>query len=168
MRQNKPMNDKQSVCLAVLSLLLALPLLAGCVLPDRADDADYARTALIGLPRDDLLACAGVPSRSYKADNSEYFTYESESVQRDGDEEFFFTKPSSRDYFRPRGSFSAFSVRKETCSATFILRNGRVVALNYIDHQGNSSLAQCYPVVGNCLSYSSAIPPSARGPFVPR
>ena len=44
-----------------LSLAILLPLLAACA-STRSDQAALARTALVGLPKSDLLSCAGAPA----------------------------------------------------------------------------------------------------------
>src|SRR3954454_22104349 len=50
--------------------------LASCANP-RADEALFAQQAFIGMPKQTLLSCAGVPERSTTVDNLEYFTYTS-------------------------------------------------------------------------------------------
>src|SRR3954454_19673290 len=50
--------------------------LASCANP-RADEALFAQQAFIGMPKQTLLSCAGVPERSTAIDNLEYYTYTS-------------------------------------------------------------------------------------------
>src|SRR3954447_1791188 len=59
---------------AGLFLILAAGALASCANPD-ADRAADARQVLVGMPKETLLSCAGVPQRSASIDNSEFLTY---------------------------------------------------------------------------------------------
>jgi len=134
----------------VPTLALAALALAACANP-LAERAVIAQQALRGMPKQALLACAGVPERSTQVDNIEYFTY-----------------VSRREEYAPGPSFGVFGGTgglglgaqlplggydrgyTTTCEATFTLRNGVVEQLVY---GGNSSerLGQCYRIVQNCL-----------------
>jgi hypothetical protein len=135
---------------------LALGLTA-CANP-RAEEAVNARTALVGLSREQVLACAGVPARSAVSGDKEFFTYESQSVSSSG--------PSlSTGFGLGLGGFGSRygtgigigvplgggDIRRDTCQATFVMHRGVVSALNYSDPQGNSDLGQCQRIVGPCM-----------------
>lgn len=124
--------------------------LAGCANP-RSEQAVIARTALIGMPEEVLLSCAGVPDRSRSEGYRDYFTYMSERL-----------------YSTPRASFGVFggsghfgtgigipygmNVHSDMCEATFTLENGIVSDITYNTVPGiGSRYGQCYYIVQNCL-----------------
>lgn len=156
--------------MASVGLLMGL---AACANP-RAEEAANARTALVGMSREQVLACAGVPARSAVSGEQEFFTYESQSVSGYGPSTGFGLGIGGLGGGRvgtgiglgvPLGGGD---VRRETCQATFVLERGTVRELNYADPQGNSSLAQCQRIVGPCmdamLSGGTAPPPPPRTP----
>lgn len=133
--------------------LFAAAALAACANAD-AEKAAGARTSLVGMPKERLLACAGVPDKSATVDNLEYYTYSSHEA-----------RPSGSGVSIGLGGFGGVggglfgggigvplsSPSVKTCEATFTLRNGRVETLSY---GGNGSdgapLGQCWHIVENC------------------
>jgi hypothetical protein len=133
--------------------LLAVAAMGACANAD-AEKAAGARTSLVGLPKERLLACAGVPDKSAAVDNLEYYTYTSREP-----------RPSGGGVSVGLGGFGGTggglfgggigiplsSSSAKTCEATFTLRNGLVEALTY---GGNGSdgapLGQCWRIVENC------------------
>lgn len=134
--------------------LLVLSALAACANP-RADEALFAQTALIGMPRQTLLSCAGVPERTATVDNLEYFTYRSARVVSFPSTAFSFvgTRYAGDVGVAVGIPLYAQDVRSYSCEATFTLRNGRVERIVYTgdDSSGGARLAQCYNIVENCL-----------------
>lgn len=125
---------------------LALAALAACASPE-ADLAKRAPQTLVGMPKGDLLACAGVPQRSAVApDGTEYLSYGREQIN------------IHRDYDPPGllgggGPFSIFGevdtwTTEYSCEATFAVRQGRVAELRYNE---NRDIQLCYQMIGNCL-----------------
>ena len=157
--------------LAAGGLLLGL---AACANP-RAEEAANARTALVGLNREQVLACAGVPARTAVSGEREFFTYESQSVSGYGPSTGFGLGIGGWGGGRygtgiglglPLGGGE---VRRETCQATFVLERGVVRELNYADPQGGSGLAQCQRIVGPCMDVmlsggTAPPPPRMRAP----
>ena len=126
--------------LAILMLLA----LAACASPE-AELAKRAPQTLAGMPKGELLACAGVPARSATApDGTEYLTYgrSQTNVHRDVDFEDSGWIPGLR-----RPEVSTWTTEYE-CVATFAVRQGRVVDLRYND---NRDIQLCYQMIGNCL-----------------
>ncbi|HYG88816.1 MAG TPA: hypothetical protein VD978_21420 [Azospirillum sp.] len=127
---------------------LALAALAACAGP-QAEQAIRAQQTLVGMPKGDLLACAGVPQRSIVGpDGTEYLIYGREQIN------------IHRDYDPPGfgGPFSIFGevdtwTTEYSCVATFALRQGRVAELRYNE---NRDIQLCYQMIGNCL------PPAGR------
>lgn len=149
---------------------LALLALAACANP-RAEQAAMAPQLFVGMPKQTLLSCAGVPERTASVDNLEFYTYASRSV---------YSTPASSlglyggRYYRPWGygfgyGFPAtgYDVQERSCEATFTLRNGAVERLVYGgDSGGDSRLSQCYSIVENCLQLAERQPrlPAAPQP----
>jgi hypothetical protein len=149
---------------AGLFLTLAVGLLASCANPN-ADRAADARQVLVGMPKETLLSCAGVPQRSAVLDNSEFLTYASSNYSGGGPTTSFGVAGGSGGsgvgiglgfpLFGGDGGYSS------SCEANFTIRNGVVQQLNYTGSSGASaSLGQCYRIVENCL----ALVPQATQP----
>ncbi|ALJ37607.1 hypothetical protein D9623_20060 [Azospirillum brasilense] len=132
-----------------VAVLLTTGLLGGCANP-AADQAMVAQNALIGMPKQTLLSCAGVPERQTTAGDLEFFTYRSNRL---------YSYPSWGGYGGywgyPYGAWGGYGydVRSVDCDATFTLRNGAVERIVYGgSSSGGSRLGQCYAIVQNCLS----------------
>lgn len=114
-------------------LLGAVLMVASCAALDRAQLAERARSELIGVTKDHLLACAGAPDKHLTSGDSEYLTYSIHTEQRTVD---------------GTGGGSRF------CEATFILKNGLVEAVTYRGKTGGLATKgeQCGYIVQNCLN----------------
>lgn len=147
--------------LAAPALFLGLLALAGCANP-QADQALYAQQAFVGMPKQTLLSCAGVPERQAAVDNVEYFTYTAERVT---------TRPALSPGFGARGFYHPWyggygygagfgwddyygDVETRSCRATFTLKDGRVSQIVYgsASDGATARLGQCYTIVENCLA----------------
>ncbi|MBB6254742.1 hypothetical protein [Nitrospirillum iridis] len=142
----------RSLALAAIGLLAV----AGCATNPDADQAAYAQRALIGMPKQTLLSCAGVPTRQTAVDNLEYYTYSSDSLQtRMGPSYWggFGGGPWHRGYWGGADWGGSTEVSSRNCSATFTLKNGTVQQLVYGSSTDGPAarLAQCYAIVQNCL-----------------
>lgn len=127
-------------------------LLVACANPS-ADQARYAQTALLGMPEQTLLSCAGAPERSYAAGGREYLTYASrELVARPGFGVGLGFFGGSRHFGYGIGVplASDYDVASNYCEATFTVEGGRVTQVNYVG--GPYPLGQCYYIVRNCLA----------------
>lgn len=132
-------------------ILAALLVLGACANP-AAERATAAQTALVGMPEQALLACAGVPDRTAVQGDIEYFTYDRSGTGGYG-------WPSA-SVGVGGGSSSGVGVgvgfgfpvfgggRSNDCEATFTLRNGVVQQLQY---RAGDSVAACAPIVQSCL-----------------
>jgi hypothetical protein len=145
--------------LAALAGLGLATSVGACANP-QADAALYARSALLGMPKDTLLGCAGVPDRSAVSDGTEYMTYTSARLD-------VRTVGVGGWYGYPYGwGGGAWAPATDTyadtvsCAATFIVRDGRVIGLNYggASDPGAERLAQCYRIVDNCLALAPPMP----------
>ena len=145
---------------AAPSLAMAVCLgLAACANP-RAELAHAARSELVGMPKETLLSCAGVPERTASMDNLDFFTYTSRSTA---------AYPSTTlglhagRYWYPGWGYgfgvpvTTYDVWSQACEATFTLRNGRVERVVYAGSPGGTGrLSQCYAIVENCLTLRPA------------
>lgn len=123
---------------AVLPLILSL--LAGCGAGD-ALLASSARTALIGLPADDLRLCAGIADREASSAGGTFWTYD-RSLPAAG-------------FSSPIPGFDAgvnLSGAGE-CRVTFHIVDDRVRRIGFASARetGVSQDAACVPVVRGCM-----------------
>ena len=135
--------------------------LSACANP-QADQALYAQRAFIGMPKQTLLSCAGVPDRQAAVDNAEYYTYSSERIttqQVPGHFGFGGYYGWRRPWgwgpgFGGLGFDSVPDIETKSCEATFTLKNGVVQQVVYGGSTDSPSgrLGQCYTIVQNCLA----------------
>ena len=134
--------------------LAALMGLAACASNnDDIEIAQRAQTQLVGMPKAQLLSCAGVPARQAVADGSEYYTYsERPSYASDGPNVSLGLGGATGEgiglglgigvpVFSSRGT--------QGCDATFVLRGGVVQQVSY---PAGASLDACGAVVSNCMA----------------
>ncbi|WP_205574589.1 hypothetical protein [Indioceanicola profundi] len=119
----------------------------------QAEQAQYAQQALVGMPTETLLSCAGVPNRREQAGASEFFTYQnitgggrSGSSVGVGLGGIGGNIGGGLSLGIPLGGGSGPS----GCVATFTLREGRVAQLVYREDADDA--AACYSIVENCLA----------------
>jgi hypothetical protein len=110
----------------LLLIVLISFLLSGCVF-HRAEMASRAKSELIGMSKEDLLICAGVPVKQEKIDNLEFLTYS--------------------------GSGGDLGGILYSCEATFILKDGIIKKINYQGYTGGplTKDEQCAFIIENCL-----------------
>ncbi|MBP2232826.1 hypothetical protein J2847_006160 [Azospirillum agricola] len=131
-----------------LGALLAAVLLTGSCANPQAELALRAPTAMIGMSKGDLLACAGVPDRSIANGDTEQLTYlrQQTLVDRDVDwEPDPWLGSAGVGLWRP--DVTSF-VRTYRCEASITLRQGRIAEMRY-NQDRDPTL--CYPIVGNCV-----------------
>jgi len=139
---------------ALLALAGALAL-AGCATRE-AEQARQAQTALVGMPKQSLLSCAGVPNRTEMVGASEYLTYENIGGARDS---------GPRSSIGIGGGSGGFGLGvgigiplggggADGCVATFTVDQGRVSRLAYREEMGDPEA--CYAIVENCLGTASS------------
>lgn len=152
------MKGGRAVCVGVAALLTTA--LAGCA-NGVSEAALSAQRSLIGLPKTELLACAGVPARQATADGLEFFTY---SVGR------IVSYPSPPFGYGRWGygygwpGYYGDDVRSYRCEATFTLRGGKVERLVY--NGGEGGAGECYDIVQTCLA-QTAKAPATNAPATP-
>ncbi|QQP90501.1 hypothetical protein IGS68_04405 [Skermanella sp. TT6] len=152
-----------TVSLRFALLALCAGALASCANP-RADEALFAQTAFVGMPKETLLSCAGVPERMAEVGNLEYFTYSSNRtvVYQSYSPLLGYGRYPYHGYgygFPYYGSFApTYDFRSFSCNATFTLRDGVVERIVYGGPEGvgGSQLAQCQTIIENCLAQVAA------------
>jgi hypothetical protein len=132
--------------------------LSACANP-QADQAMFAQQAFVGMPKQFLLSCAGVPTRSATVDNVEYYTYTSERLVSTPTGPRF---SAAYGYYRPWSPWYGWGVgfddypeiETRDCQATFTMKDGVVTRIVYNSATDGQSarLGQCYRIVENCLS----------------
>ena len=129
--------------------LVKTAVLCACASP-QSERAQLAQQALIGMPRAQLLSCAGVPNRSRTRASAEVFTYESNRLHGRGG--------STADAFDGSGRVGtglsvplATEVQSEICEATFTLEQGRVVSLVYNSNRAGR-YGECVRMIDACLA----------------
>ncbi len=137
---------------AVLVVGAAGPLLAACATGPDPQVAQRARVEMVGMPKERLLACAGVPERQATANGKEYYTY----VQRPS----YAASPGTSLGIGGFGGsssgvgvglglgFPLFTDGGGGCEATFVLGGGVVEQVSY---PASATLSACTPIVQNCL-----------------
>lgn len=128
-------------------VVLGVLALGACANPAN-EAAVRAPQTLVGMPKGELLACAGVPQRTAAAGDTEYLTYGREQiiVERDWDVDAFpWRGPRGPILGRPEVSTWTRGYR---CEATFAVRGGRVAELRY---NADRDASLCYEILGNCL-----------------
>jgi len=130
-------------------------MLAGCADGARTQVAQQAQTGLVGMPKGQLLSCAGVPARQAAAEGREYLTY----VHGGG---YGYGGPSTSIGIGG-GSGSGVGIglglgfplfgggSAGYCEATFVLQNGVVQQVNY---PAGANLPDCGSIVQNCMGPS--------------
>lgn len=109
-------------------LLLIVLLLSACAF-QRTDMAYRAKSELIGMSREDLVMCAGVPIKQEKIDDVEFLTYSG------------------------GGENDVARILDYYCEATFTLKDGIVKKITYHGRTGGllTKDEQCAFIIENCL-----------------
>ncbi len=109
-----------------------------------------AQQALIGMPKAQLLSCAGVPDRSRDESLAEFFTYENERI--------YGGSGATVGVFGSSGHVGtglsvplATQLQSEYCEATFTLIDGRVAELVYNTSRGGR-YSECARIIETCLN----------------
>lgn len=136
---------------AAIFLGVSAALLTACATGPGAEVARRAQTALVGMPKGQLLSCAGVPDRQASVDGREYYTY--------------VARPATA--YSPLGSVGigagsfgsggalglGFGVPvggwPSGCEATVVL--GQRGTVEQVTYPAGVSPAACAPIVENCL-----------------
>lgn len=128
--------------------LAAVAVLMGSCANPQAELALRAPTAMVGMSKGDLMACAGVPERMSTAGDAEFMVYTRQQTLIDRDVDW-----EPNPWLGPRGPLLwepdvTTYVRTYRCEATVVLREDRIVEVRY---NQNRDATLCYQIVGNCV-----------------
>ena len=138
------------------ALVVAL-VLAGCA-SERAERAQEARQALLGLSRSALLQCAGDPQRERRQGGVELLTYSNQPWSSGG--AYGSAVGVGADSTVPQSGIDQAAsspilqeIRSDYCEVTFSLVNNRVDHVGYRTPAGfgQRRYAQCYDIVATCM-----------------
>ena len=130
--------EKGTIVIAALTLVLS----AGCSI-QRAEVAQTARVNVIGLPKEKVLACMGIPSNRMTVGDTEVWAYESGNGR------------TQSSVFASGGNGFASGIAVSTrrfCNVNVVMTNGVVSKVNYSGPTGGLLTAgeQCAFAVQNC------------------
>ncbi|SMH43796.1 hypothetical protein [Azospirillum agricola] len=132
---------------------LSVACLAACATGPGAEVAQRAQTELVGMPKDRLLSCAGVPERQAMAEGREYYTYIARPAYAASPMSSIGVGAGSGGFGSGVGLGLGFSVPvgggTSGCEATVVL--GRGGAVEQVSYPAGVSLSACAPIVQNCV-----------------
>jgi len=143
----------------VLLPFLCAFLFCGCAM-QRAQDAEEAQRRMVGMDKEKVFACMGIPKRKGIEGNTEIWLYESGNRRVDRARETASVRRSSRsgeyDIFDSLGAGLELSDEVRTsrfCTVQIVMNDGRVTAVNYNGPTGGflTDDEQCAFAVRNCL-----------------
>ena len=138
-------------CLRLVPLSFALLFfLTGCAM-QRAADAQEAQQKMIGLSKEQIFACMGIPKRKASEGDTEIWSYKSTNGWSEKT-----TKSTSATFSGAIESALTFgdeTKEKRFCTVQVVFRQGRVSALNYNGPTGGflTEDEQCSYAIRNCL-----------------
>jgi|GEM_PF-767672 len=147
-------------------LLLCLAA-AACAPSPLIEETLQAQQMVIGMPKETLFGCAGVPMRQATAGEREFFTYRTERLSAEPAPVYgvgVYQGYGWRGYGDRYGYGYGMAVplypvppvvdvRSDVCEATFTVYRGRVERLVFAGSPGQvSRLATCHALVENCIA----------------
>lgn len=152
----------------VIPVLFAAVIVSGCAQMERAKVAAKAKTQMVGMSNEQVLACMGAPDRKASVGATTVWTYESGGdlrVASTGGTNHVITR--SRNHNRGRNnnrngnnrhsnwSFGSVTTTSEymSCTVNVTMRNDRVSRINYLGRTGVGRTAdeQCGFVLQHCV-----------------
>lgn len=126
-------------------------LVAGCAVM-RAKEAEQAQATMVGMSKEQILACMGPPAARAAEGTTEVWSYNSGNGQTVG----FGT--SSASVYGGRGYASGFGAsslvtERRFCTVNVTMMNGRVDRINYVGPTGGliTQGEQCAFAIENCV-----------------
>jgi hypothetical protein len=126
-------------------VLGAALVLTGCANP-RSEAAARAGTELVGMPKEMLYSCAGVPDRAQQVGDREKLTYVRGSTYTHVEVDNDGVSIGGRRLYRPHTTVHRQNFQ---CEATFTLRDGMVEQLDYSEGR---DLELCGTIVETCVA----------------
>ena len=131
--------------IARLTVVCVICLLAGCGSLDRADAAAAAKKQMIGMPREDVLACMGPPKKKATVDATEVWSY----FSTDGS-----GSSSTDSAYIGHFAHASGSHDHSFCIVNIVMKNAIVKAVNYNGPTGGllDKDEQCGYAISNCVT----------------
>ncbi|SMF31253.1 hypothetical protein SAMN02982917_1482 [Azospirillum oryzae] len=145
----------RSVGAAMILLGGAAAILAGCATGPDPEIARRAQTAMVGMPKADLLACAGVPDRQATAAGREYYTYVARPAVAYSPGSSIGIGAGSFGGSGGVGLGLGFGVpvggnTSTGCEATVVI--GTRGTVEQVSYPAGATLSACTPIVSNCMA----------------
>jgi len=131
-----------SKLLLVSVAIVSIASLSGCKY-NRVKAAQAAKTELIGMSKNELLSCAGVPDKAASSNGVEFLSY------RSGGETNY-----SANTFYGYNTTTLINSSHRFCDITITLKNDKVQRVSYSGKTGGllTQGEQCAYVLENCVS----------------
>ncbi len=125
--------------------------LAGCAVM-RAQEATEAKATMVGMTKEQILACMGVPTQKAAEGATEVWSYNSGNGQTVGFGSSSASITGGRNYAYGSG-FSSMVTEHRFCTVNVTMVNGRVDRMNYVGPTGGliTQGEQCAFAIENCV-----------------
>lgn len=145
----------RTVGVAMILLGGTAVLLAGCATGPDPEIARRAQTAMVGMSKADLLACAGVPDRQATASGREYYTYVAHPAVAYSPGSSIGIGAGSFGGSGGVGLGLGFGVpvgggTAPGCEATVVI--GPRGTVEQVSYPAGASLSSCTPIVSTCMA----------------
>jgi hypothetical protein len=141
-------------------LFLLLPLLIGCAV-QRAQDAEDAKTQMVGMSKEDVFACMGPPTQKSSEGKTEIWSYPSSNGRVDSLATAGAYGTAGNNSASAFGVASGFS-EKRFCVVNLVMASGKVKAVNYNGPTGGvfTKGEQCAYAIENCVKHDTTASPA--------
>ena len=118
----------------------------------RAKEANDAQVTMVGLSKEQILACMGVPAAKAVEGATEVWSYNSGNGQTVGFGSSSASVSGGRGYASGYG-FSSMVTQQRFCTVNVTMLNGRVDRINYVGPTGGliTQGEQCAFAIDNCV-----------------
>ena len=118
----------------------------------RAKEATEAQATMVGMSKEQILACMGVPAAKAVEGATEVWSYNSGNGQTVGFGSSSASVSGGRGYASGYG-FSSMVTQQRFCTVNVTMLNGRVDRINYVGPTGGliTQGEQCAFAIDNCV-----------------
>ena|ERR1035437_11017240 len=118
----------------------------------RAKEANEAQVTMVGMSKEQILACMGVPATKAVEGATEVWSYNSGNGQTVGFGSSSASVSGGRGYASGYG-FSSMVTQQRFCTVNVTMLNGRVDRINYVGPTGGliTQGEQCAFAIDNCV-----------------
>ncbi|HWY60268.1 MAG TPA: outer membrane protein assembly factor BamE [Rhizomicrobium sp.] len=158
-----PMIPKTRNFIRSVALILVSIAVSACEF-QRAQEASDAQTAMVGMSKEQVLACMGSPVNTAMAGTTEVWTYNSGNGRTDS----VGVVNAWGGYGWASGIGSATTTER-SCKVDVVMNVGRVSRINYTGPTGGllTKGEQCGFAVDNCMQQAAAFTPQPTATVVP-